>query len=247
MRYIKGSAASSGMKSPVYMFMEEIMTMKFAKIALVTAAAIGAMAPAMANAKAGDWIVRARAIMIAPTDGGNNGDVTGIAGATVNVDNAITPEVDFTYMATDNIGFELIAATAKHHAKGAGILDGAGNLVNTWVLPPTLTAQWHFAPEAKVRPYIGAGINYTMFYNEKATSTLDGALGGDTKAKLKNDWGWAVQAGVDIDLTEKFFLNLDVKYIDINTKATLTTGSTVRTVKVDLDPIVAGVGFGMRF
>jgi len=150
-------------------------------------------------------------------------------------------------MATDNIGFELIAATTKHHATGtSGTTGSIGRLASTWVLPPTLTAQYHFAPASKVRPYVGAGINYTLFYSEKPSAALEAAV-GPTKVKMKSSFGWAAQAGIDFDLSKNMFLNLDVKYIDIRTTARLsTTAIGVQTVKVNLNPIVVGVGVGFR-
>jgi outer membrane protein len=217
-----------------------------------TAAALAlACCPIQAQAKAGDWLLRVRAIMVAPTDGGNNGPVLpAFPTGSVNVDNSVMPEIDITYMVTDHIGLELIAATTKHTAKGSDALKGLGGLVDTWVLPPTLTAQYHFIPDGKIRPYVGVGINWTLFYSEDATRNLEDAI-GSTKVKMNSDWGYAAQIGVDVDVTERFFVNFDVKYIDINTSARLTTttpsGPLVNRVKIDLDPIVAGVGLGFRF
>lgn len=114
------------------------------------------------------------------------------------------------------------------------------------MLPPTLTVQYHFAPDAHIRPYIGAGVNYTIFYSSKASSALESAI-GDTKLKLKDSFGYALQAGVDIDITPRVFLNFDIKYIDIDTTARLTTGSLVNRERVHLDPLVPGIGIGMRF
>ena len=114
------------------------------------------------------------------------------------------------------------------------------------MLPPTLTLQYHFAPDGPIRPYVGAGLNYTIFYSEDASSGLEAAV-GKTKVHMKDSFGWAAQAGVDIDITPKVFLNLDVKYIDIDTTARLaTTAAGVQKVKVSLDPLVFGVGVGMR-
>ncbi len=214
---------------------------------LLAAAAASILLPSAAQAKEGDVIVRLRGIMVAPNE--DSGSVLpAFPGEKVKVDNSIMPEVDITYMATDNIGFELIAATTKHTASGrTGTTGSIGKLASTWVLPPTLTAQYHFVPEGKVRPYVGAGVNYTLFYSEDASSALEGAVGA-TKVHMSDSFGWAAQAGVDIDLNEKIFLNLDVKYIDIDTKARLsTTAAGVQTVKVALDPLVFGVGVGMRF
>lgn len=214
---------------------------------LLTALALGAtvLTPTLAHAEAGDWLVRARAIYVAPTE--STGPVLPtFATGSVSVDNAIMPELDFTYMITDHIGAELILATTNHDISGEMALEGLGEIADTWVLPPTLTLQYHFMPRNSVRPYVGAGINWTIFYSEDSKDVLNDAI-GQTDVNLSNSFGWAVQAGVDIDITEKFFFNVDVKFVDINTTATLTTGTLVNTTEVDLDPIIVGVGFGVRF
>ncbi|MEO9470250.1 OmpW family outer membrane protein [Parasphingorhabdus sp.] len=212
--------------------------------ATVLATALPAV-PAMA--KQGDVLVRVRAINVMPNE--SSGSVLpGFPGEEVGVDNSPAPEIDITYMATDNIGFELIAATTKHSASGvSGTTGSIGRLASTWVLPPTLTAQYHFAPEGAIRPYVGAGINYTIFWNEDATDELETAV-GTTLVRMSDSFGWALQAGVDIPINERMFLNLDVKYIDINTTATLTTtAARTQTVDIDLDPLVVGIGIGMKF
>lgn len=220
------------------------MSIQKGKLLLAALLASAVATPAMAAA--GDTYVRVRGIVVAPNEK-SGGILPGLPNETVKVDNAVVPEVDITQMVTDNIGFELIAATSKHSVSGvSGTTGGIGKLASTWVLPPTLTAQYHLMPDAKVRPYVGAGVNYTLFYSEKASSAFEAAA-GSTNVKLKSSFGWAAQAGIDIDLNEKMFLNLDVKYIDINTKGTLvTTGLGTQTVKVNLDPIVVGVGIGFR-
>ena len=199
-----------------------------------------------ASAAQGDWILRARGINVMPTE--ESGSILpAFPGEGVSVDNSFMPEVDITYMATNNIGFELIAATTKHSASGkTGTTGTLGKLVSTWVLPPTLTAQYHFAPDEKIRPYVGAGINYTIFYSEDASRSLEAAV-GPTNVSLKDSFGWAAQAGVDIAINEKVSLNLDVKYLDIDTTARLdTTAAGTQRVKISLDPIVIGVGVGIK-
>lgn len=207
---------------------------------------LAGMAATPAMAEAGDTFIRVRGIVVAP-----NEDSTGITPAfpaeTVSVDNAVAPEVDFTHMLTNNVGVELIAATTKHSVSGTtGTTGGIGKLASTWVLPPTVTLQYHFAPEADVRPYVGAGVNWTLFYKEKASNGLEAAV-GQTDVNLSSSFGWAAQAGVDIKLNEKMFLNLDLKYIDMNTKARLkTTAAGVQRVGVDINPFVFGVGVGFK-
>lgn len=221
------------------------MNRKFLHLTAFAAMAAG-MSCNPAYAEAGDTFIRLRGIMVAP-----NEDSTGItpafAAERVSVNNSVMPEVDITHMVADNIGLELIAATTKHSVSGtSGTTGGIGKLASTWVLPPTLTVQYHFAPNAKVRPYVGAGVNMTLFYSEKASNGLQAAV-GPTSVKLKSSFGWAAQAGVDFDINDKMFLNLDVKYIDIDTRARLnTTAAGTQRVGVKLDPFVFGVGVGFR-
>ena len=205
----------------------------------------GAAAPAHAT-EAGDVLLRVRAILVAPNE--KSGSVLpAFPGEKVKINDSYMPEVDVTYLASKNVGFELIASTTRHHASGrSGTTGSIGRLASTWVLPPTLTAQYHFAPAAKVRPYVGAGLNYTIFWNEKASDGLEAAV-GDTHVHMKDSFGWAAQAGVDVDITPKVFLNFDAKYIDIDTTARLhTTAIGSQSVKVHLDPLVLGVGLGFR-
>ncbi|MCH4894646.1 outer membrane beta-barrel protein [Sphingomonas sp. SFZ2018-12] len=213
---------------------------------LSVAAVIATLAvTAPAQAKQGDVLVRLRGIVVAPT-GTSDGIAPSFPTGRVKVGTAVMPEVDITYMASDHIGFELIAATTPHGIEGAGAIGSVRDLGRTWALPPTLTAQYHFLPESKVRPYIGAGINYTIFYATKAGSDLVAAV-GPTRIKLKDSVGYALQAGVDIDLNKRFFANVDVKYVDMDPRVRLDTGGLINTTRVHIDPIVVGVGIGARF
>ena len=209
------------------------------------AALFSLLTTAPAFAAEGDWLVRLRGIVVAPTES-SSAVMPTFPDATVSVDNAIVPELDFTYFFTDNVGAELILATSPHDISGEGSLAALGEIADTMVLPPTLTLQYHFMPNELLRPYVGVGVNYSIFYSEDATTALTDAIGA-TMVDLDESVGIAFQAGVDFDINERFFVNLDVKYIQIDTTATLTTGTLVNTVDVDLDPIVAGIGVGMRF
>lgn len=196
--------------------------------------------------RAGDVLLRARAILVAPNE--RSGRILpAFPGETVKVDSRIMPEVDATYMATNHLGFELIASTTKHSISGMrGTTGSIGKLASTWVLPPTLTAQYHFSPTRHVRPYAGAGVNYTIFWNESASDGLQAAV-GPTRVRLKDSVGLAAQVGVDIDITPRIFLNLDIKYIDIGTIARLDNPALrPQRVNVDLDPLVFGIGVGVR-
>lgn len=203
----------------------------------------------VAMAAQGDWLVRLRGIVVAPTE--ESSAVTTLPGSEVGVENAVVPELDFTYFLTDNIAAELILATSPHDIVGEGTIEGLGEIAEVMVLPPTLTLQYHLMPNhAAFRPYVGVGVNYSIFYSQDATASLENTL-GTTDVDLDDSVGVAFQIGADFPISDRWFLNADVKYIQIDTDATLTSFdegvTTVRTVEVDLDPIVAGVGVGFRF
>ncbi len=172
----------------------------------------------------GNWMVRARAIDVAPDESS-----TVSVGGTVRVDNNVVPEIDLTYFFTPNIAVEAIAATSKHNLMTSGGADAG----SAWLLPPTVTLQYHFTNWSWAKPYVGAGVNYTYFYNEKG-----GALGS---ANYKNSWGGALQAGVDVPVGDGWYVNADLKKIYIDTTATFSGGASAH---VDLDPWVFGLGVG---
>jgi len=181
---------------------------------------------------AGDIMIRARIIGAIPDE---DASVT-VLGGSVNVDNDWVPEVDFTYFVTDNIALELIAATTRHKVSHTptGIDLGKVSL-----LPPTLTLQYHFMPKERLSPYVGAGVNYTIFYNEDAPG------GPVTSIDYKNSFGWALQAGVDYAVTDNWYLNADIKKIFLSTDVSINGGAI--TADVDLDPWIIGFGVGYKF
>jgi len=221
---------------------------RFLRVALVAAGGVFlalTTTPAVAL-DAGDWLARLRGIWVDPIDS-SSGISPGLSTAQIGVDSAPTGELDFTHMFTENIGAELILAIPVHDLQGEGTISGLGKIGDTYLLPPVLTAQYHFLPKGKIRPYVGVGVNYTVFFAEDASASLNTALGGPTKVRLGDSFGPAGQVGVDIDITPDIFLNFDVKYVSMSTDVTLTTGNTVRTATVDIDPIIVGIGIGTHF
>lgn len=208
--------------------------------AALTVAAVAAM-PAQAEKAAGDLLVRGRAIYVVPDESSHlklgNTAITGEA----SVDNSFVPELDFSYFFTDNVAAELILGTTHHHVKAKGSPLGASvDLGDVWLLPPTLTLQYHFNPKGKISPYVGAGINYTIFYGDDP-----GAAKG---IDYDNKFGVALQAGVDYALTDKWSFNVDVKKIWLKTDVTVDAGLTSNVyANTKLNPWIFGVGLGYRF
>jgi len=203
------------------------------------AAVLTAMSAGSAFAEAGDWQFRLRGIAVIPDE---SADITPINGD-VDIDTAFVPEFDITYFFTDHIAAELILAVTPHDVTAVGTDLGDIDLGSVWLLPPTVTLQYHFQPDAQFRPYVGAGVNYTAFFNDD--------LPGDTVlASIDYDesFGFALQAGVDYAINEKWFWNVDVKKIWINPDVTIDAGALgIVDADVDINPWVVGVGVGFRY
>jgi outer membrane protein len=211
----------------------------------------GIYAPAFAH-EAGDWLVRGRLININPsgdTDGVNSNG-TLVAGTAVSVEDAWTVDLDISYMLTDHWGVELLLdASSKHDVVGEGAaLAPLNTIISSRVLPPSLLLQYHFLPKGNIQPYVGVGVNYTLFFNEKATDSMNAGLGGVSNLKLGSSFGLAAQVGADIILNDDWFMNVDVKYIDIDTEVSFDTGALGHLEgDVSIDPWVIGIGIGTHF
>ena len=202
------------------------------------AAVIGLLvvAPAAAEAKsAGDILVRLRGLAFMPDVDGTTAEI----GGSVEASDTFIPEVDISYFITDNIAVELIAAMTRHDMSLKGSDSGDLDLGDVSLLPPTLTLQYHFMPKAKFSPYIGVGINWTLFFNEQKSTDI-------TDIAYTNSVGPAFQVGLDMRVDDRWSLNIDVKKVFVETDVTVN-GGAVNAKGVDLDPWIFGVGFGYRF
>ncbi|MCD2517763.1 outer membrane beta-barrel protein [Massilia sp. G4R7] len=178
-----------------------------------------------------NWLVRARAVHIDPAN--ESTPLAGVgAGDRIHVSTKTIPEVDVSYFFTPHLAAELILTYPQKHDV---TLDGQ-RIGSFRHLPPTLTAQYHFAPQASVRPYVGAGVNYTRISRVKL-------LGGAATLE-KDSWGLALQAGVDIKLDARWSVNVDVKKVKLRSDV-LLGGAKASEVRVD--PVLVGVGVGYRF
>ena len=215
------------------------MTLRSWHTPLVAAALAVLAAPAVADdfkgKTAGDLILRARALGVVVNQTSDirdrNGNDTTLD---AKVSNDVIPELDLSYFITDNIALELIAGTSKHNVK---VKQLGADLGSVRLLPPTLTAQYHFLPKARFSPYVGAGLNWTLFYDEKS--------GQFDSVKYENSFGVAAQAGFDYFITDNWLVNVDIKKIWLDTKVKVNGGAL--HTKADLDPWLFGVGIGYKF
>jgi outer membrane protein len=193
--------------------------------------------PSFTGKSGGDFMVRLRGIAVIPRD---HSDYVDPIGGHVEQTNAYVPEVDLTYFITDNIAVEAIAAITKHDGKARNTAAGDVDLGSVWVLPPTVTLQYHPFPKERWSPYVGAGVNYTFFFNDDTPD--DGQV---KSIHYSDSFGWALQAGLDYALTDSVYLNVDVKKLFVSTKARINDGAIHS--KVDVDPWIVGAGIGYKF
>ncbi len=179
-----------------------------------------------AFAEQGDWLFRVGAHSVMPKS--DNHDV-------VEVDDATMLTFNATYFFQNNWAVEVLAALPFEHDIE---LVGGGRVASTKHLPPTVSAQYHFRPDARTRPYVGLGVNITEFFEEDTTGALAGA-----DLELDRSVGLAAQIGIDVDITDTVFFNAEVRYFDIETDADLNSASLGT---VEIDPWAVGINLGVR-
>jgi outer membrane protein len=204
-------------------------------VACLTGFALLLNAQAAFAKEKGDLLVRLRAIGFMPDSGGGTDQLGGDA----DVGNAVVPELDFTYFFTKNIAAELILATTQHSVSLEGSSSGKLDLGRVNLLPPHINLQYHFMPDGKFSPYLGAGVGYVFFYKEKAGSSIN-------SIDYKNSVSWSLQAGVDYKIDDRWSLNLDLKKVFVDTELHINGGG-VTAGDIDLNPWVVGIGVGYRF
>ena len=186
-------------------------------------------APALAQSR-GDFLVGLGLGWVEPSEKSNT------TAGRIDVDGNLRPTLTVEYFVADRIGVELLAAWPFQHDVN---LQGAGTVAEVKHLPPTLSLQYYFVNTSPVTPFIGAGINYTYFFDEDGK----GALAGQN-VDLDDSWGLALHAGLDYAISERAALRADIRYIDIETDVKVG-GADIGEVKID--PWVFNIAYVMKF
>ncbi|HBY86077.1 MAG TPA: outer membrane protein OmpW [Colwellia sp.] len=236
------------------------------KKTLLTIALLSSLSTAAFANQAGDILVRGGATMVSPSS--NEATVLLDGSATplsISVDDNTQFGLNLVYFFDSNWAIELLAATPfthdviLHDPKGVtdsvyGIDLNGATLAEVSHLPPTLSALYYFDTGTAFKPYVGVGVNYTIFFDEDFTSTPQAA--GFSNLELDGSWGYSVQLGLDYELDKNWSVNVSARYIDINTKATFDIDNALNvpsglvgkgSASVDVDPMVYSVMLGYTF
>ena len=163
-------------------------------------------------------------------------------GGDVDISDEYVPTVQLEYFFTDKISAELLCCMARHDVKAVDTALGTVPLGKISHFPPTVTLKYHFNTEGKLSPYVGAGINYTTFFDDKLP-----AGGPVDSIDYDDSFGGALQAGADYKLNDKWSVFFDVRKIWIQTDVTIQALGTTINADVDIDPWVLSAGMGYRF
>lgn len=204
--------------------------------------------PAMAaDFKAGDILVRGGLTAVSPSSDKApvyaNGNDTGL---TVTVDNNTQLGLNFVYFFDQNWALEVLAATPFTHDIQVQTPAGEAKLASVKHLPPTISALYYFNTDSIFKPYVGLGLNYTVFFQEEFSSTFKTA--GYSDLDLDSSFGYSLQLGADVELSNNWYVNASARYIDIDTDANFKLNSTINgSANVAIDPMVYSVMVGYKF
>lgn len=204
---------------------------------LICSAFLALILAPVGYAQEGALLVRLRGVYVGPADKSEAIPALGVPADAIHVSDKAIPEVDFTYFLTRNVAAELILTYPQQHD-----VDLSGTKIGTFKhLPPVLSLQYHFAPQGLFRPYLGLGVNLTLISDVKLTVPGVGALDLEGSSV-----GVSGQAGFDVKLADRLFLNADLKRVTLRSDVMLAAGGQKVSV-VKVDPWLIGVGLGYRF
>lgn len=171
------------------------------------------------------WSVRVGATWLQTVDKSTNSAVP------VKVEDKWIPELDITYAFSSNWAAELVLTVPQTHD-----VSSAGTPLGEFKhLPPTFLIKYTPDFGGAFRPYVGAGVNVTLIFDDE----LAGGLKLDTWSV-----GPAAQIGADWALNERWSLNVDVKRAMIRTDV---KANGVKITEARLDPWLFSLGLRYAF
>lgn len=207
--------------------------------------------PSLAN-QAGDILIRGGLTSVNP-DSEKSAVLLSGADSTMSlsVDDNAQLGLNFVYFFDNNWAVELLAATpfthdvTIHDPNAVLGVDGA-KLAEVTHLPPTLSALYYLDTGTAIKPYVGVGLNYTVFFEEEFEAAPKSL--GFSNLKLDGSFGVALQVGADYEIDKNWSVNVSARYIDISTDATFdVAGDSIGKATVDVNPMVYSVMLGYKF
>ena len=204
-------------------------------------AAVASLAPITSQAQSPEdnpWMVRVRAVDLLFQNGqsGGNGAVQAL---NVKAQNQWIPEFDVSYFFTKNIAAELVLTYPQQVNITAG--SGNTNVGKITALPPSLLAQYHFTDLGAFKPYVGLGVNYTIFGNRQNFPAL-----GNSVTVNQSSLGVVGQIGMDYMFDKNWGVNVDLKYATMSTEVKTVSGGT-NLGTLTLNPWMPAVGVTYKF
>jgi len=191
------------------------------------------------------WMLRVRALGVVTR---NSGSVDQVPGSDLKTSDTVVPELDISYFFTPNIAAELILGVTRHHVTGTGAPATAGlDVGKAWLLPPTLTLQYHFTNFGAFKPYVGGGVNYTWFFDQSAGNVPNAAGVVINSSHLHDSFGGVLQVGFDYMIDRHWGVNFDVKKLFLRPSWDGVSNVGPLTGKVNLDPWLIGAGLTYKF
>ena len=215
-------------------------------VALGMAAASTLLSAPLMAYETGDMILRVGAAGVFPT--GESESLNAVPGGKVEADDAWSLGISFTYMITDQIGLGILGAYPfKHDIQPNGTLATAlgsnDDVAETKQLPPTVNLEWHIPTgSSNFHPYIGAGVNYTYFYDEDTKGALSGV-----DIDIDNSWGLSGEVGLDYVMQNDWLVSAQAWYTSIEPTAKLQGGGLNEKIDVEIDPWVFMASVGKKF
>jgi outer membrane protein len=213
------------------------------KILAAAALAAGALVSTTVLADEGEWMVRLRAVDLSPANKSDAIPSLAVPADAIHINSKWLPDLDFEYFFTPNWSAELILTYPQSQTVTVekSALGGPTDLGTFKHLPPVLTAKYNFLPQSDFRPYVGVGVNLTLISNVNLAVPTAKPI---PLSLDSSSVGPAVQAGFDYKFAEQWFVNVDFKYVWIQSDVK-AGGAKVSTVHVD--PLLSGIGIGYRF
>ena len=206
---------------------------------VVLAMTLAALTPIYSQAQSMEtdnpWMLRVRAVDLL----WQNGQSNVVQADNVKATNQVIPEFDISYFFTKNISTELVLTYPQQVSITYGQGNASAGKINA--LPPSLLLQYHFTDLGAFIPYVGAGINYTIFGNRQNFPALGNGVQVD-----QSSVGFVAQIGGDYMLDKYWGLNIDLKYATMSTNVTAVSGGA-NLGKLTLNPFMPAVGVTYKF